>query len=149
MIALPNPQEWIDRIEAEVSGFARVGGSLEAAADFGGQTLDLPACYVTLTDEAPGTNEIDRGVSQEVTSTATVWLVIANHPDLSESEPLPAGDALLRSLRADIFEALLAWAPCDCNPVEYAGGSRVSAVDAGLLIWREDFTTTYLLRQIP
>lgn len=147
MITLPNPDEWIERIDAEAA-FARVGGSLEAAADFGGATLDLPAAYVTLTDETPGENEIDRGVSQQVNSTATVWIVLHNHPDPENPDSQPAGDTLLRTLRASLFDALLSWSPEGCDIVEYAGGSRVSAVDAGLLVWREDFTTTYLLRKI-
>ena len=145
---LPDPQEWIDRVRAEVPVLDRVGGSLEAAADFGQQTLDLPAAYVTLTDDEPGQNEIDRGVSQEVQVTVTVWLVVHNHPDPERPKSYPSGDALLREVRASLFDALLSWSPEGCDIVEYAGGSRVSAVDAGLLVWREDFTTTYLLRKI-
>lgn len=140
---MPNVQDWIDRITADVTALDTVGGSLEAARDFSAQTLPTPSAYVVLSADSAEPDDTITHAIQRVEMTVAIWVCVRNHG------PGAVGDAALQPLRAAILESLLSWVPPCCDgPVSYAGGTRVSSVDMDLLIWREEFSAPYWLRVI-
>lgn len=150
---LPNVDDWITRISATeisagVAAFTEVGGSRDAAAAFGAGKVPTPAAYVLEGSENPGENELTTGVSQLVSAEFSVWIVVSNFPGQDDPPETLAGDPLLQALRKVLLPALLGWAPPGCDPVEYAGGERLSSIDMGLILWRESFTTQYLMRKV-
>jgi hypothetical protein len=133
--------DWISRLQQALA--VPIGGSREAAADFGSKQVPNGAVYVTLMSEDAEPNTMMDGLAQEITATVTVWTAVHNF----ETEPGDnVGDAHLQDLRSEILSVLLGWSPEGCEPVEYAGGSRVSGIDMGLLLWEDSFVTRYPLR---
>lgn len=143
-MTLPDIQDWIDRLRSEAPILEEVGGSQALADRLAQREVVSPSAYVVLASEEPGENEIDAGTSQQTTQRVAVVILVHNLVATSET----GGDAALRDARAAIFNALLAWAPSACDPVEYDSGQRVSAIDANLVVWQDDFATQYLLRAV-
>lgn len=141
-MSFPDIQDWIDRLRAQASLLEEVGGSQKLADRLARREAVSPSAYVVLASEDAGENEIDAGTSQQITQRVAVVILVHNLVSANEA----GGDAALRNARAAVFDALLAWAPAQCDPVEYDSGQRLSSIDANLVIWQDDFTSQYLLR---
>ena len=142
---LPDIQDWIDRLRKQIPE-ATVGGSLDLSSALASGEIISPSVYVVLASDAPDENQLVNGVQHQVAMDVAVVLLIHNWPD---PDAHFGGDDLLRQVRGKIYDALMGWqAPC-CDPAEYGGGSRLSGIDANLLIWQDSFLTTYWMRYLP
>jgi hypothetical protein len=141
MIALPDTQNWIDRLRDMVPDLAEVGGSLELATRMAEGDVVSPSVYVAPMSVSADPNGLDMAISQQATLDVAIITIVYNHAGADLG-----GDAHLRHIRQQVMTALLGWTPCDSDPVEFSFGQRISAVDANLLIWQDMFSTDYLMR---
>lgn len=145
-ITLPNPQTWVDRLKAQVSGLQLVGlwqdiGKL--MEDSARQVYRFPAALVIPNADRPyggSGSMVNPYVSQVVTATWGVLIGVRSYRDQGGSD---AGDTL-RGLREDIMEALLGWNQATTQ-ITYAGG-RVMSLGDGMLWWQDNFEHNYIVR---
>lgn len=134
-----------DRLLNQVSAFKRVQGAVELTQAVQQGVQFSADAYVVPLSRRPGVNQILNGVSQntEIRVATIFWIRYANEP---------TGNKALDELETRIDQvntALLGWAPlANYKPFEYAGGQLLQMLPS-VVVWTEEFTTSFLLRKMP
>lgn len=142
-ILLPNPADWIPRLQAAAPELLLVGlwQDLDRAISTG-LTLAPAAFIIPAMERADGNNRTTHGVSQLITATWSVLLGVRNLRDASGAAQL---DVLLY-LRETIMAALLDW-DWRNTQIAYSGG-RSARLEQGALWWVDDYIFNYHLRVV-
>jgi len=146
-ITLPDPQDWVERINTQVPDLQHVGlwqdvGKL--LADASRNIYRFPAAIIIPeADRASGGTTTNPYVTQMVTARWGVLIGVRSYRDKSGKD---AGDSL-RTHRADIMEALLGWTQA-ATQIVYAGG-RVMNMSEAILWWQDAYEFPYLVRMLP
>lgn len=145
-ITLPDPQDWVDRIQDRVPDLQLVGVWKDLSRlmeDSARQIFRFPAALVIPNaDRTFGGSTVNPYASQVVTASWGVLIGVRSYRDQSGAD---AGDTL-RGLRESILEALLGWQQ-DTTQITFAGG-RVMSLGDGMLWWQDNFDHNYLVRVI-
>lgn len=143
-----DPQDAVDRLDAEVSGFALIG----TARDLGAaqiETIRTPSAWIVVLSETAGEVRYEFGdfIEQLVTVRFAVILAVR---DLGDRTGARAG-ADLHGIRKSVHRAISAWKPSDANHAcRFARGSLVSGIGRdGTLFWQDEFTVSYDRRTTP
>lgn len=125
----------VSRLQTECPALRQVLLALSGAAP-----QSYPSAYVLPLSDAAAPGRLLGVHSQLVTSRFGVEIMV-KHAAMAASGG-PAQEAL-EDLREAVMAALAGWQPGpEFEPLAYAGG-RLVQFDAGLAVWREEFTTRY------
>lgn len=119
---------------------------IEGALDFAGlkptAPPQAPSAFVIPVTESARPNSLTTGVAQMVSVTIAVLIVVKAVNDPAGRRNVDAFDGPRQAVRG----ALLGWPPSEAHtPLEYARG-RMDLIGDGLAWWRDEFTTTSLIR---
>lgn len=127
----------ITQLRAYCPSFSsRVGGAAEWNVIPDATALTFPCAYVVPLDDNPGEQRSKNGYRQEVRDGFAVIVRIANTAD----ERGQAAIDSVRTLRTEIWQALLGWQPSsDYNAIEYEGGNLLQ-INRAVLDYQLEFS---------
>lgn len=100
----------------------RVAGGIDFEAVAASAKLSHPSAYVIAVSDKAAENDIQTGVRQAITDFFDVVLVVDTHDERGQE----AAD-LTHAFRAEIWRALIGWAPAsEYTRTEYEGGALLS-----------------------
>jgi len=136
------PAGVIEAIRARCAVFAnRVGGAAEFKALPENAALAVPAAFVIPLDDSPDENLSQNDVRQRLRDGFAVVVAVSNLVD----ERGQSAAAALRSIRADLWRALLGWRPtADYNGVVYQGGGAI-VVDRARVWYQFEFGADFFI----
>lgn len=117
----------------------RVAGAAEYAGLNKNAAFAVPSAFVIPMDDSPGALTSQTSYRQQLLEGFAVLVAVSNEAD-------PRGQAAqgsVHAVRAQLWRALLGWAPSEEHgPVRYDGG-ELQAMDRARLWWRFDFEAEY------
>ena len=119
----------------------RVAGAAEYEGLRNSSNLQVPAAYVVPMDESAAANATQNSIRQLLTESFMVVVVISNQAD-------PRGQTAynqLHALRAELWRAILGWAPEEgYEPIEFSGGG-ILYMDRFRLDYGYEFTSEFTI----
>jgi len=131
----------ITRLRAECPALRQVIHALASQPP-----ASYPAAYVLLLSEKAQPNPVFGGHRQRITATFMVELMVKHAAQAGSGGP--AAEAL-DAVRESVLHALIGWPPSPAHdPIDYTGG-RLLQFEAGIAIWRDEFTTQFYKELMP
>lgn len=126
----------IAAIKARCASFSnRVAGAAEFASLPEKSVLPVPAAFVIPLDDEAQANKSDNGYLQDVRDVISVVVVIDNTPDERGQTAIYS----IRTIRAELWKALLAWNPdAQHGRITYEGGHLLK-MDRARLYYQFEF----------
>lgn len=116
----------------------RVAGGIDFEAVAASAKLSHPSAYVIAVSDKAAENEIQTGVRQAITDFFDVVLVV----DTRDERGQEAAD-LTHAFRAEIWRALIGWAPAtEYTQTEYEGGELLS-INRSRVVYRFTFSARF------
>jgi hypothetical protein len=132
---------WVARLREAAGDLRKVGAAADLSAIKGGH-VPTPSAWVIPVSESAQDNETVGVVSQRVSSTVGIVMVVRNLRDTRGDE---AQDDLA-VIRQQIRDALLGWSPGnEYDPATFSRG-RLISLDDQVLWWQDEFQTAYYMR---
>lgn len=127
----------ISAVKARCPSFGgRVAGAAEFAPLPEASNLAMPAAYVIPLDDDAGPIESQNGRRQLITDGVAVVVVVSNIADERGQGSITS----VRALRAELWAALLGWAPAATyGPLSYDGGQLIT-IDRSRLYYQFEFS---------
>jgi hypothetical protein len=131
-----NTAPFIARLRAQCPGFKYIGGALDLN-ETTLQSANQPSAYVLPLSETAEPGRLLGVHDQRITQTWGVVLVLRAARTTAQDQ-----SAELDTLRQSVRTALAGWTPdaASTEPLDIASGQLVS-LEAGLLLWQDEFTT--------
>ena len=144
MIALFDCEWIISRLKAQIPALKIISGAAELAKAEADLKQTPSAFVIELSDRASENKTGTMVVSQNNTARFAVIIATKNLRDFRGQH----AKTDLRTIRADIIEALLGWQPdADFDPIEKREGRLMKMTNA-VLWWQDEFATAHLIRNV-
>lgn len=132
----------IEALRARCPSFCgRIGGAAEFARLAETSSMDTPCAYVIPADETVDAPLGHTGYRQIVHASFGVVIVVDNVDD----ERGQAGYDVAESLKAEVFKAILCWAPASYVNEIFYSGSSLADMDRSRVFYQLDFGYDYQL----
>ena len=121
----------------------RVAGAAEYKRLAESSNLVMPAAYVIPLDDSAGEQQSENSYRQQITDAVAVVVVLSNTADERGQTPL----ATVRSIRKELWKALLGWKPdVEHGPIQYEGGQLLD-LDRARMYYQFEFSAGIELDQ--
>jgi hypothetical protein len=135
----------IAKLKTDAAGLSgRVAGSAEFEEATQRTDLTLPCAFVIRMAESP---DPDQAIDRTLQTVEEIFAVIVGVSNTADAKG-GSGDAALDDIKADLFSALLGWAPdADHNPMEYRGSQHLT-MDRARLWHQYEFSTQTIISNL-
>ena len=135
-------QHVIDRLKTKLKTIKTVKGAAEFEAAKKDRVKNT--VYVMLVDESAGDNTLLNAVRQQVTTGVAVVIALTNYRDRRGA----AGIDAIETVRDEVRQALLGWAPDDDSGVMVYRRGRLLDLQEATLWWSDEFEVQQLISTV-